>query len=124
MVKKRPNYKLHVLYAVTLGFVIVFITHLAKGELALIDTAKTESTLKSTFEGDSVDKAFIGWGVIALVLFSAAAFDSTASLAAAFAWLILISVVLLNAQTLLKAAGYQQTSGGDGGGGTGKKMIK
>lgn len=118
MVKKQPNYKLHVLYAVSLGFIIVFLTHLAKGELALIDTAKTESTLKSTFEGDSVDKAFIGWGVIALVLFSAAAFDTTASLAAAFAWLILISVILLNADTLLRIAGARgnDSVGGSGGG--------
>lgn len=105
MVKKQPNYKYHVLFAVSMGFIIVFVTHLAKGQLALVDTSKTESTLKSTFEGDSVERAFVGWGIIALVLFSASSFDSTASLAAAFAWLILISVILLNGQTLLKISG-------------------
>jgi hypothetical protein len=105
MVKKEPNYKLHVLYALTTGFVLVFVIHLAKGQLSLIDTSKSEDTLRNTFTGDSVDRAVVAWGVLALVLFSMAAFDSTASLAAAFAWLILISVILVNTQTLLKIMG-------------------
>ena len=123
MVKKQPNYKLHVLYGVTLGFLLVFITSVAKGKLSLVDTKKTESTLSSTFEGDSVDKALVGWGAIALILFSMAAFDSTASLAAAFAWLILISVLLLNAQVLLKAAGAYNTGAINGAGGGKKNLL-
>lgn len=105
MVKKQPNYKLHVLYATTLAFIIVFMVHIAKGKLALVDTSKSQDTLTNTFKGDSVDSAIVGWGIIALVLFSMAAFDSTAGLAAAFAWLILISVLLINADTLLQIAG-------------------
>lgn len=111
MVKKQPNYKLHVLYAVTLSFIIVFMIHIAKGKLSLVDTSKSEDTLGNTFKGDSVNQAIVGWGVIALVLFSMAAFDSTAGLAAAFAWLILIAVLLINADTLLKIAGALPSGG-------------
>jgi hypothetical protein len=106
MVKKQPNYNYHVLFAVTTGFLLVFVVHLAKGKLSLINTDMTSNTLSSTFKGDSVERAFIGWGMIALVLFAAAEFDSTAPLAAAFAWLILVSVLLINAETLVKIAGY------------------
>lgn len=111
MVKEQPNYNLHVLYALTIGFGLVFVVHIAKGKLSLLDTSKSEDTLKATFTGDTVDKALMGWAFIALVLFSAAAFDSTAPLAAAFAWLILVSVLLINATTILKIAGYYNGSG-------------
>jgi hypothetical protein len=105
MVKKEPNYQYHVLFAVTSAFLLVFTVNLAAGKLALLDTKKSEDTLTAMFKGDSVSSAFIGWGVIALVLFSASSFDGTASIAAAFAWLILVAAILLNGQQILKIMG-------------------
>lgn len=116
MVKKQPNYKLHTLYALTTAFVIVFGLHIAAGRLSLWDTSQSESTLKNTFHGDSVTSALVSWGLIAFVLFSMSAFDSTAPLSAAFAWLILLAVLLINADRILKVAGYFNTPSGGAGG--------
>lgn len=124
MIKKEPNYKLHVLYATVTAFVLVFVIHVGKKNLSLIDTSKSEDTLRNTFTGDSVDRAFYSWGAIALVLFSAAAFDSTASLAAAFAWLLLVAVILVNTDYLLKVMGWSNTTSGGGGGTTTRISIR
>lgn len=112
MVRKQPNYKLHTLYALTTAFIIVFGLHILNGKLALWNPETSESNLRNTFRGDSVRSATVAWGVIALVLFSAAAFDSTAPLAAAFAWLILISVILINTDRIVAIANKQAPSGG------------
>lgn len=122
MVKKQPNYKLHTLYALTAAFIIVFGLHLASGKLSLWEPEKSESTLRNTFRGDSAQQAMIAWGVLVIVLFSMAAFDSTAPLSAAFAWLILIAVLLMNADRLLKIAGAtnKRTSGS---GPAGNKLL-
>lgn len=122
MVKKQPNYKLQVLYAVTLAFTMVFLLHIAKGKFSLIDTSQSEDTLGNTFKGDRVQEAVVAWGIIAFVLFSMSTFDTTAGLAAAFAWLLLLSVLIINADTLLVLAG--KAPGGGSYGGSSKKKAR
>lgn len=126
MVKKQPNYKLHTLYALTTAFLIVWGLHIVNGKLSLWNPDQSESTLRNTFRGDSVSQAMKAWGVLALVLFSMSAFDSTAPLSAAFAWLILIAVLLMNADRLLAIAGYNEPLGNvtGKGGGTGGGVNK
>lgn len=51
-----------------------------------------------------VGKGIIGWVVLLLILSAASDFETTAQLAQAFAWLILISAVLFNGQTALTVA--------------------
>lgn len=47
----------------------------------------------------NVSRSLLGWGVIFIVLVAMADFESTANLAASFAWLIFISVLLLYGPT-------------------------
>ena len=115
MVKKQPNYKLHTLYALTTAFLIVFGLHIANGKLSLWNPDQSESTLRNTFRADSVGNAMKAWGVLALVLFSMSAFDTTAPLSAAFAWLILVAVLLMNSDRLLAVANAGASTGGGGG---------
>lgn len=126
MVKKQPNYKLHTLYALTTAFLIVFGLHIANGRLSLWNPEQSESTLRNTFRADAVGNAMKAWAVLALVLFSMSAFDSTAPLSAAFAWLILIAVLLMNADRLLAIAGsnpYGNVTGKGGGTGGGVNKL-
>jgi hypothetical protein len=98
-------YRYHVLFAMFSAFIIVYGTHLATGKLSLWDPSSSESTLQKTFKGDSIGLSLISWGVLFTVVFSMSTFDTTASLASAMAWLILISVILINADVILKITG-------------------
>lgn len=116
MVKKQPNYKLHVLYALVSAFLITFTLRIKQGPISVSNTTQTEGTVRNTFRADAVGEAMKGWVVIAVVLFSLSAFDSTAPLAAAFAWLILVTVVLANTDRLFELFSTAPTGVGGGGG--------
>jgi hypothetical protein len=124
MVKEAPNYKLHVLYALVTAFLVVYLTNISKKKLKIVGTTKGEPSnnwaarAKTIATGDSVEQSLVGWGVIYLVLFSAVAFDSTAPLAATFAWLILISVILVNTEAIYAILNNAFTPARGGGGGT------
>ena len=53
----------------------------------------------------SVGRAVIGWGVLFVVLIGMADIPATAELAAAFAWLIFVSVMMLYGPTALGTLG-------------------
>lgn len=93
------NYQYHVLFALSVSFIFVFGTHMAAVHFG--NTQETTGKIQQTLNGSSTKASLIGWGFIAAVLLAMAEFDSTASLAAAFAWLILVSVLLINGKAVL-----------------------
>lgn len=101
--EQGTNYRYHTLYALSIAFLIVFATQIyvrtASGGTA---TEATGNRVKDSLDGAAGAASLKAWAVIALVLMSMSGFKSTQSLAAAFSWLILISVVLINGQQLLK----------------------
>lgn len=102
VVRKQPNYRLYAIEAVFIAFVIVWTTHIAAGKLSLWDSSQSENTLKKTFQGDTVQWSIWGWLVITTVVAFGVSNNVTAKFTAAFAWLILISVVLINGEQFLK----------------------
>jgi hypothetical protein len=53
----------------------------------------------------SIGRSVIGWGVLSVILIGMADIPATADLAAAFAWLIFVSVMMLYGPTALKVLG-------------------
>ena len=98
------NYKYHTAFALSVAFIIVFGLQAAAktGIGGVTASEKTGNVVKDTLSGASAAASLKAWAVIAFVLVSAASFKSTESLAAAFSWLILISVILINGQQALK----------------------
>lgn len=112
MIKKEPNYPRHTLVALFLGVTTVFVVHVAKGRIGLWNYNQSQDAVVNAFTGDSVMNALIAWGFIFFVLLTMSEFPSTAPLAAAFAWLILISVILVNGDTVIKILGATPALGG------------
>jgi hypothetical protein len=102
------------MFALFAGAGLVFVTHVAKGRIGLWDYNQSQDKIVNAFTGDSVENAILAWGFIMIVLFPMSEFPSTAPLAAAFAWLIFISVILVNADVLMKIAGNTPALGGSG----------
>lgn len=124
MVKKEPNYPKHTLIALFLGAGLVFTVHVAKGKIGIWSYDQSQDKLANAFTADSVQNALVAWGFIFLVLLTLSEFPSTAPLSAAFAWLIFISVVLVNADTIIKITGATPAFGGTASTGTTKPTGK
>ena len=97
------NYQYHALFALSIAFLIVFATQVyVKTGSGTTASEKTGNNIKDSLNGASGAASLKAWAILAFVLFSAASFKTTQSLAAAFAWLILVAVVLVNGEQLLK----------------------
>lgn len=94
------DYSYHTLFALSMAFVIVMVTHMTAKNLG--NTEETGNAVRDTLNGQSARTSLWGWLFIFIVLLSASSFKSTQSLAAAFSWLILISVLLVNGQSLFR----------------------
>lgn len=67
----------------------------------MANPASSSTTNKTLQAGFNLLQPSAAWALIFVVLMAGAYFDSTAPLAAAFAWLILVAAILANAETLL-----------------------
>ena len=71
-----------------------------------------QNMLVEAFKGDTLSASLVGWGIIFVVLMFLASFDSTAPIAAAFAWLIFVAVALINAEKILGGGAPAAKTGG------------
>lgn len=102
------NYQYHTLFALSVAFLIVFATQMyVKTGAGGTATEATGNNVRDSLNGASGAASLKAWALIAFVLFSMSSFKSTASLAAAFSWLILVSVVLMNGMSLMQMFGVK-----------------
>lgn len=93
-----PNYQQHVFIAISLSIIIVIVAAYGRGKTVSSKTANQYLDPKS----DPI-KFGVSWLGIAVVLLAGASFRGTDKLAAAFAWLIFVAVLLINGEQALSA---------------------
>lgn len=105
-----PNYEQHVFIALALSLTFVLLAAYYRGKNAADKPVNSYLDPKA----DPI-KFAAGWIVVAFVLLAGARFRGADKLAATFAWLIFVSVLLLNGEEAYNALPTSHVNGGGGG---------